>query len=178
MWKMIVSFILIIIGLFFVKTMDWKKKITFYQGRFDKTNDQLKDNLLKKYDLLVKQINIFKKKKKLKIEEYEEFINITKKDIDINELDKIINEYENKLNIILQDNNKLIKEANIKKNNNEIERTTININGIKKYYNNMGTKYNKYIKRFPINIITKIKKYQEVELYNINEKDKLKVLDN
>ena len=174
---MIVSFILIIIGLFFIKTMDWKKKITFYQGRFDKTNDQLKDNLLKKYDLLVKQINIFKKKKKLKIEEYEEFINITKKDIDINELDKIINEYENKLNIILQDNNKLIKDTKIKKNINDIEKTDITISGLKKYYNNTVDNYNKYLHKFPSKIVAKIYKYKEKEKY-IEFDKKLKVLDN
>jgi len=177
MWKFILSFILVVIGLFIVKTMDWNKKIKFYQGRFDKTNEKLNDSLLKKYDLLLKQIKFFKRKKKIK-DEFEEFINIDKKNIDLNELDTLITKCENKLNIILQDNNKLIKDIPIKKNVNDIEKVNININGIKKYYNNMGFKYNKFINRFPVKIIKKIYKHEDVILYDIKEQDKLKVLDN
>ena len=176
-WKFIVSFVLVVIGLFIIKAMDWNKKIKFYQSRFDKTNEKLNDNLLKKYDLLTKQISLFKKKKKIK-EDYDEFLNIDKKTIDVRELDNLITKHENKLKIVLQDNNKLIKDIPIKKNVNEIEKVTININGIKKYYNNMGIKYNKFINRFPVNIIKKIYKHQNVDLYNIEDEDKLKVLDN
>ena len=42
----------------------------------------------------------------------------------------------------------------------------------------MGIKYNKFINRFPVNIIKKIYKHQNVDLYNIEDEDKLKVLDN
>ncbi len=177
MWKYIVSFVLILIGTFIIKSIDFNKRFIFYITRLDKTNENIKEKLLKKYELLIKKIHLLKNKKKLKEDDYDEFLNINKKEIKVKELDNIITIYEDKLNKIIQDNEKLIKDNAIKKNINEIEKTTVSINGIKKYYNKICENYNKYLNKFPSKYVGKMKKYQQRELYQLNE-DKLKVLEN
>ncbi len=159
-----------------IKSMDYKKRFGFYDTRLNKTSDTIKTNLLIKYDLLVKQINILKNKKKLKETDYEDFLDINKENIMLEKLDDEINYNEDRLNKIIQNNIKLLKNRDLKININEIEKITITINGIKKYYNTLCIKYNKYLHKFPSKYYGKIKKYQEKKLYEIKQ-DKLKVLD-
>ena len=64
MYKYIISFFVLLIGFILIKSIDIRKRLTFYINRIDKTNDSIKDNLVKKYELLVKQIKLFKNKKK------------------------------------------------------------------------------------------------------------------
>ena len=112
MWKFIVSFILIIIGLFVIKSMDFKKRFNFYLNRLDITNTKLKDSLLKKYDLILKQIKLLKNKKKINEEDFEKFQEINKKEIDVLKLDKEIKTYEKKLDIIFQNNKNYLQLFN------------------------------------------------------------------
>lgn len=173
MWKYIVSFILIIIGLFLVKSIDFKKRFNFYQNRLNGTNTKLKDSLVKKYDLLLKQIKLLKNKKKLKESDFESFLDINKKEIDIIKLDEEIKTNENKLNIILQNNNKLVKDNNIRKNINDLEKIAVTITALKKYYNSVVIKYNHYVNKFPSKYVAKLNKYNKIDEYIIeNEKEK------
>lgn len=151
--------------------MDYKKRFNFYLSRLDITNTKLKDNLLKKYDLMLKQIKQLKNKKKLNEDDFENFMDINKKEIDVLKLNNEINTYGNKIDIIFQNNNKLVKDNNIKKTINDIEKVTITITALKKYYNMVVIKYNRYINNFPSKFVAKILKYQEKESYEIeNEK--------
>jgi hypothetical protein len=169
MWKFIVSLILVIIGLIIIKSMDYKKRFNFYLSRLDITNTKLKDSLIKKYDLMLKQIKLLKNKKKLNEDDFEEFIDINKKEIDVLKLDNIINTYEKKIDIIFQNNNKLVKDNTIRKNINDIEKISITITALKKYYNMVAIKYNHYIHKFPSRYVAKIGKYKDKEKYEVED---------
>ena len=175
-WKYVISFLLIIIGLCILKSFNIHNRFKFYTIKLDKANEKIKDALLKKHDLLLKQIKLFKGKKKIKEEEYQDIINLDK-NIDVFELDNIIELYSNKLETVLENNNKIIKDAKIKKNTNDLEKSDVTIKGLKKYYNNTVENYNKRIHKFPSSIIAKMYKYDDKEPYNDEDK-KLKVLDN
>lgn len=177
MWKYIISFLLIIIGFCILKSFNIYNRFKFYNIKLNKANDKLKETLLKKYDLLLQQIKLFKGKRKIKEDDYKDFIDLDKDDISIFKLDVEINNYTNKLQDVLQNNEKLIKDTKIKKNINDIEKTDITISGLKKYYNNTVDNYNKYLNKFPSKIVAKIYKYKEKEKY-IEFDKKLKVLDN
>jgi hypothetical protein len=177
MWKYIISFLLIIIGFCILKSFNIYNRFKFYNIKLNKANDKLKETLLKKYDLLLQQIKLFKGKRKIKEDDYKDFIDLDKDDISIFKLDVEINNYTNKLQDVLQNNEKLIKDTKIKKNINDIEKTDITISGLKKYYNNTVDNYNKYLHKFPSKIVAKIYKYKEKEKY-IEFDKKLKVLDN
>ena len=110
------------------------------------------------------------------LDEYKDFIELDK-NIDVYELDKEIDTYSNKLETLLENNEKLIKDAKIKKNTNDIEKIDVTIKGLKKYYNATVDNYNKRIHKFPSSIIAKIYHYKDKERYNDEEK-KLKVLEN
>ena len=175
-WKYLVTVILLLIGFSILKSFNIYNRYKFYNIKLDKANDKIKDALLKKYDLLIKQIKLFKGKKKLKEEDYKEFIELDK-NINLIELDNEIETYSDKLETILENNNKIIKDAKIKKNTNDIEKIDVTIRGLKKYYNVTVDNYNKRLHKFPSNIIGKMYKYKEKDKYNEFEK-KLKVLDN
>ncbi len=175
-WKFLISFLLIIIGFCILKSFNIHNRFKFYTIKLDKANEKIKEALLKKYDLLLKQIKLFKGKKKLKEEEYKDFIELDK-NINVYELDKEIDIYSNKLEIVLENNEKLLKDVKIKNNKNDIEKIDVTIKGLKKYYNNTVDNYNKRLHKFPSSIIGKMYKYKEKELY-IEEDKKLKVLDN
>lgn len=176
-WKFLISFLLIIIGFCILKSFNIHNRFKFYTIKLDKANDKLKEALLKKYDLLLKQIKLFKGKKKLKEEEYKDFIELDKEDINVNSLDIEINNCTSKLETILENNEKLLKDPKIKKNTNDIEKIDITISGLKKYYNNTVDNYNKYLYKFPSKIIGKMYKYKDKDKY-IEIDKKLKVLDN
>ena len=174
-WKYIITFVLILIGFCILKSFNIHNRFKFYTIKLDKANEKIKETLLKKYDLLLQQIKLFKGKKKLKEEDYKDFIDLDK-DLNVFELDNEITKYSNKLETILEDNNKIIKDAKIKKNTNEIEKIDVTIRGLKKYYNNTIDNYNKRINKFPSSIIAKIYKYKEKDKY-IEEENKLKVFN-
>ena len=174
-WKYIITFILILIGFCILKSFNIHNRFKFYTIKLDKANEKIKETLLKKYNLLLQQIKLFKGKKKLKEEDYQDFINLDK-DINVFELDNEITKYSNKLEKELEDNNKIIKDAKIKKNTNEIEKIDVTIRGLKKYYNNTIDNYNKRRNKFPSSIIAKIYKYGEKDKY-IEEDNKLKVFN-
>lgn len=175
-WKFLISFLLIIIGFAILKSFNIHNRFKFYTIKLDKANEKIKEALLKKYDLLLKQIKLFKGKKKLKEEEYKEFIELDKT-INVYELDKEIDIYSNKLETVLENNEKLLKDAKIKNNKNDLEKIDVTIKGLKKYYNNTVENYNTRLHKFPSNIIGKMYKYKDKEQY-IEEDKKLKVLDN
>ena len=175
-WKYVVSFLLVIIGLSILKSFNIHNRFKFYTIKLDKANEKIKEALLKKYELLLKQIKLFKGKKKLKEEEFKDFLELDK-NLDVYELDKEIEICSNKLETILENNNKIIKDTKIKKNTNDLEKIDVTIKGLKKYYNNTLDNYNKRIHKFPSSIIAKIYKYKDKEPYKDEDK-KLTVLDN
>ena len=175
-WKYVVSILLIIIGLSILKSFNIHNRFKFYTIKLDKANEKIKEALLKKHDLLIKQIKLFKGKKKLKEEEYKDFIDLDKS-ISVYDLDKEIESCSNKLETILENNEKLIKDAKIKKNTNDLEKIDVTIKGLKKYYNNTVDNYNKRIHKFPSNIIANMYHYKDKEK-NKDEEKKLKVLEN
>ena len=97
MWKYIISFLLIIIGFCILKSFNIYNRFKFYNIKLNKANDKLKETLLKKYDLLLQQIKLFKGKRKIKEDDYKDFIDLDKDDISIFKLDVEINNYTNKL---------------------------------------------------------------------------------
>lgn len=176
-WKYIVTFVLILIGFCILKSFNIHNRFKFYTIKLDKANEKLKEALLKKYELLLKQIKLFKNKKKLKEEDYKNFIDLDKDDISVTNLNFEIETCNNKLETILENNEKLIKDAKIKKNINDLEKIDVTIKGLKKYYNATVENYNKRINKFPSSIIAKMYHYKEKEAYNDEDK-KLKVLEN
>ncbi len=174
-WKYIITFVLILIGFSILKSFNIYNRFKFYNIKLDKANEKLKEALLKKYDLLLKQIKLFKGKKKLKEDEYKDFIELDK-NINVSTLDNEIDKYSKKLEELLEKNNKLIKDAKIKRNTNDIEKIDVTIRGLKKYYNNTVDNYNKRVHKFPSNIIAKMYKYKDKDKYS-EEENKLKVFD-
>ena len=177
MWKYIVSFILIIIGFCILKSFNIYNRFKFYNIKLDKANEKLLEALLKKYELLEKQIKLFKGKKKVKEEDYKSFLDLNTKTINVTDLDQEIEVYSTKLENVLDNNEKLIKDAKIKKNTNDLEKIDVTIKGLKKYYNSTVDNYNKYVHKFPSSVIAKMYKYKDKEKYNDEDK-KLKVLEN
>ena len=97
--------------------------------------------------------------------------------ISVTNLDFEIETCSNKLENILENNEKFVKDSKIKKNINDLEKIDVTIKGLKKYYNATVENYNKRVHKFPSNIIAKMYHYKDKEPYNEEEK-KLKVLEN
>ena len=169
MYKYIISFFVLLIGFILIKSIDIRKRLTFYINRIDKTNDSIKDNLVKKYELLVKQIKLFKNKKKIKEDDYSDFLSINTKEIPLIKLDDEINNYKKMLDIILQYNNKLVKDHHIKENINDIEKVDVTIKGLKKYHNTLVLKYNHYRNKLLSRLISKIYKFNKINEYEITK---------
>ena len=163
--------ILLIIGIALLYIMLYNK-INESIIRIDEAESRIDNNLRDKYDLLNKVSTIIKSKIDLPNDTFKEIIKLRSRKISNFELDRALVRAHNEFISIYEDNKEIRESDEIYKSTKQLESIDEELITLRNYYNTNISNYNKYITKFPTNIIAKIKKYKERPFYDLkNMKD-------
>ena len=150
----VIFIIFLLLNIIYNKFQDFIIKINEVEGKID-------DTLRDKYDnLLVKEkINTDK-------EIIDDLENIKTDEKSSFEVHRLLKESFNKLDFIKKQYKELNTSEDINKLFFEVNEMDESLNAYIKYYNENIVEYNKYIRKFPINIIGIILKYKEKQFFD------------
>jgi len=178
MEKIVFCFAIALIGLIVILLINIYNKFKYNIIKLNKADVNIKDALNKKYQILVRYIDLLSENGKMNKDEFKDFLELNLKSINNIKLMIKIDECYHEIKKFLDDNEKLLKNEAIVLINKEIREQDIVINSCKKYYNSNLVNYNKAIKCFPSKIIAMIYKYKEKEFYPESKNEDLKILEN
>lgn len=155
--------------------------VILYKTNIEKIN-QNKDKLIdseadclkayrNKYDLLIKLIELTENKYKIESKAFEEA-----KELDITSLDsfkseKLLNKCYKEIIQIKEDNSKVKETKQFKSLLDEYNQNEILLVSLRSYHNKYTLIFNNMIKKFPYNIISKVKRYNINSLIEGTELD-------
>jgi hypothetical protein len=160
LWIIILIILVVIFALFLIvniiynKFQDFIIKINEVEGKID-------DTLRDKYDDLLKINNIVKEKINTDKEIIDDLENIETDEKSSFEIHRLLKDAYNKLDFIRKQYDEIKKEKEIKELFDSVDDMDESLNAYIKYYNENIVDYNKYIRKFPYNIIGIILKYKE-----------------
>lgn len=137
--------------------------------RVDEAESRIDSNLRDKYDLLNRSITLFKSKIELDDKAFKDIAKLKARKISNFELDRILVNTYNEFLAIYENNKDLRDSDELYKTAKQLELIDEELVTLRTYYNANITNYNKMIKKFPTNIIAKIKKYKERLFYDLKD---------
>ena len=135
--------------------------------RIDEAESRIDNNLRDKYDLLNRSISLFRNKIELDTNAFKEIIKLRARKISNFDLDRILVNSYNEFLTIYESNSILRESDEIFKVSRQLEIINEELLTLRNYYNANITNYNQMIKKFPTNIVAKIKKYKERPYYDL-----------
>ena len=163
----IITLILCVIAMFIVVNyntiIDVLYKVNISENRISET-------LRNKQDLLSRAINIIEKQLKIDTKSFDEFKKINSNNLKNNEKDLILNNTFIEVKKITEDYNELNEVKSYSGIIKDIEECDCLLGGIKSMNNKYVAIYNKYLKVFPKNIISKFKRFKSKSLYDLKAK--------
>ncbi len=151
---LILSFILLIYNIY-------HDKINFLAIKINNIEEKINSTLIKRKELIKDSEKLIKKIVKTNKDVYDGLSQIDDNGINMMELDRKLLIYINEFYLIKEKYQKLQKSEDFQKIAFKVTETEDLLNAYKDYYNNQASKYNRLIKRFPIIIITLIKRRKE-----------------
>ncbi len=139
---------------------------------FDKINfadKAVNEEIEKKIKCLIKINNQAKKTLRAKKDYLQEINELSDKDIDSQEKDKILSNYNITVNNLISDYTKLANNKEMKKCIANLLEIDEKLDASKSYYNKNTEKLSEISVKFPANIIAKIMKIKIKPLYDTNE---------
>lgn len=157
---LVVLFFMFLLGnIIYNKFQDYVIKINEVEGKIDET---LRD----KYDSILKANNIIKEKIKTDKEIVDDISNLKNDEKSSFEIHRILKESYNKISFIKKQYKELKSDDELNTIFYDIDEMDESLSVYIKYYNENITSYNKFIKKFPFNIIGKIFKYKEKTFFD------------
>ena len=173
---LIVLFVVIGIILFFFYNVLNNNYIVI-NIKVSKSEKKLLEAEKKKFDLLLKAIDVLNDNKKFDENQYHNFLNLKLEEISLNELNSTLIETDNNIEEYLSQNEKIINSKNFKDLYNDINKINVTINATRKYYNENTKEYNKFINKFPTSLFAKIKRLKAKDILKDNQDKQLKILN-
>ena len=172
----IIGVIVGIIGIILIIIVTIYNKYQWLLIKLDKGETIITNAINKKYNILLRYIDILKNNISMDENDFEEYKLLNTK-IPMHKLNNKIEEMNSVINKYMDNNEKLLKNEAIIGINKELLEVNVTINGCKKYYNDNLVKYNHLCNAFPSNLIGKIFKYKEKEFLSEESKEQLRILD-
>ena len=156
---LILVILIILISLITILFKCHNEKLEVIIKNLDNTEQEYFDELKNKYDYIIRLINIIEDKYKIESKVFEDAKKMKIDSIKSYKNEKILNKCYKEILQIKEDNKKT-KVRSFKDIINDYEDNELLIISLRTYYNKYVLEYNNLIKKFPYNIISKLKKYQ------------------
>ncbi len=167
---MIVFVISIIILIFICLVLAY---YAYYYNRFQelliKSNEaeaNIDTSLRKRFDLLNKSIGIIKANTQTENEVLELIVKLRSRKISNFELDRQLYDAINEFNTYKENYPALAESDSFIKIDEALNESEVEIEALRKYYNDNITAYNKLVKTFPSNIVAILSKFKEKNYYD------------
>lgn len=157
---LILVILIILISLITILFRCHNEKLESIVKNLDNTEKECFDKLKIKYDFIVRLINIIEDKYKVESKIFDDVNKMKIDSIKSYKNEKILNKCYKEILQIKEDNKKTKEVRSFKDIINDYEDNELLIISLRTYYNKYILEYNNLIKKFPYNIIAKIKKYQ------------------
>lgn len=160
-------FIIISIAIVIVKNC--YERIKVFNKNLLITKDDFNEKIFNKYDLIKKFIKSIKEKYKVDIKLFEEVNDLDENDLLSLKNEKLLNSCYKELVHIKEDNQKNKELKVFKDIISNYENNELYILSLRTYYNKHILKYNNLIKKFPYNLIAKMKKCSSLSILDGKE---------
>ena len=165
LWIIILIVLVVIFALFLLVNIIYNKFQDFII-KINEVESKIDDTLRDKYDDLLKINNIVKEKINTDKEIIDDLENIKTDEKSSFEIHRLLKESFNKLDFVKKQYKEVNTSEDINKLFFEINEMDESLNAYIKYYNESIVEYNKYIRKFPFNIIGIILKYKEKQFFD------------
>ena len=165
LWMIILIILVVIFALFLIVNIIYNKFQDFII-KINEVESKIDDTLRDKYDDLLKINNIVKEKINTDKEIIDDLENIKTDEKSSFEIHRLLKESFNKLDFVKKQYKEVNTSEDINKLFFEINEMDESLNAYIKYYNENIVEYNKYIRKFPFNIIGIVLKYKEKQFFD------------
>ena len=152
-------------------------KLKFYKTRTIQAQSVIEEELEKRYELIISSKDIVKKNTKKDMDFYEQLEKTKSANISTIEFEKQLTTALATLELISNDYPKINDKKGFKELMRSLEESTTKLDAAKSFYNSNNNKLNELLKKFPTNLIGKIKgytinpNYEAKEIFNAIEED-------
>ena len=156
----IVNLIFVILVLILMIFVSYYNKFQSYMIRINEVEAEIDSTLRKRFDLLNRSINIINANVKLEKEALEIIVKLRSRKLSNFELDRILYDAINEFNSYKDIYPELNQVESFIKISASLNESEVEIHALRKYYNDVITKYNELIRKIPSNIVAKVFKYK------------------
>jgi LemA protein len=154
---MTMFFLIMIILIVFVAMYN---KFQTYVIKINEVEAEIDCTLRKRFDLLNRSINVINGNVKLEKEALEIIIKLRSRKLSNFELDRILYDAINEFNSYKDTYPELNQVENFVKIALSLNESEVEIQALRRYYNDVITKYNELVRKVPSNIVAKVFKYK------------------
>ncbi len=153
--------VFIVLCIFFIWYISTFNKFQTYIIRINEAEANIDSVLRKRFDLLNKSITVIKSSIEFESETLESITNLRSKKLSNFALDRELYEYINEFHTIRDQHESLKESESFTKIDLSITESESEIIALRKYYNDIITDYNVFIRKFPSILVAKICKYKQ-----------------
>lgn len=144
-------------------------KLTFYKTRKIEAEKVIEEELNNRYELIQSSKEVVKKNTKKEMDFYQQLENTKNANINTIEFEKQLTTALATLELISNDYPKINDKKDFKEIMRKLEESTTKLDAAKSFYNSNNNKLNELLKKFPTNLIGKIKGYERNSNYEAKE---------
>ena len=156
----VINLIFVILVLLLMVFVSIYNKFQSYMIRINEVEAEIDSTLRKRFDLLNRSINIINGNVKLEKEALEIIVKLRSRKLSNFELDRILYDAINEFNSYKDIYPELNQVESFIKISASLNESEVEIHALRKYYNDVITKYNELIRKIPSNIVAKVFKYK------------------
>ncbi len=165
----VIDSIIVFISLMFILFKNFSDKLNHIKSRLDTSEAECQDKYKKKYEFIIKLIDMTQSKYKVDSKVFDQAKKIDENDLSSYKDEKLLNKCFKEIGHIKEDNAKVKETKAFKETLSECNKNEILLVSLRSYHNKYTLIYNDMIKKFPYNLISKVKKYNIDTLIEGNE---------
>ena len=165
MWIIILVILVLLFSIFIIANIIYNK-FQDYIIRINEVEGKIDESLRNKYDDIMKLNNIIKEKIKTDKELVDDLSNLKNEDKTSFEIHRALIDSFNKIDFVKKQYKELKNSKEVDELYNDISDIDESLSAYIKYYNDNISLYNKFIRKFPYNIIGIILKYREKKFFD------------
>ena len=156
---LIIASLIILIVLIIILFKNFNEKLNNILNKLNESENEALEKLKIKQDITLKLIKFIETKYKVESKVFEDVKKLKIDSLNSFKSEKILNKCHKEILQIREDNNKTKETKNFKELLKSYDDNELHIIALRTYHNKYTLIYNNLIKKFPYNIVSKIKKY-------------------